>query len=340
MRPLCPVLSLLITMSPFFGCTYKAEPADGKQSCADGPKECPDGYVCSNNFCYHSGVLLPQGGSVGGLPGINGAGGFGGGGGLGVIGVSAFGGIPTKIGTGGIGAAGGFVTIIGAGGTPSYTSIVRVDGGVGGLGGSTARKSDAGAASLHVATFLYGEATGPITGFGWIALGALDWVTDPTCGYYGALITKTAPCLDTTNWNSPTALCISATIPALPAIPIQADYDNNWGIQIGVNANEIPGFPIGKAYSKIAISVSGSPTAGLRIELHRAGDGDAVTYCATNTGLAMKLTSFNTACWDNSGTAFLATDAPNIDKIGVQVSSTATAISVANLCLNSITFGD
>jgi hypothetical protein len=337
MRSLHPVLFLLITMTPFFGCTYKAEPADGKQSCADGPKQCPDGYVCSNNFCYHSGVLLPQGGSVGGLPGINGAGGFGGGDGL-IIGASAIGGIPTKIGTGGIGAPGGLVTIIGAGGTPSYTSIVRVDGGVGGLGGMSGGKVDAG--GFHTVSFQYGAAYGPITGFGWIALGAFDRVTDPTCGYYGAPITKTAPCSDTTNWNSPTALCISATIPALPAIPIQADYDNNWGVQIGVNANEIPGFPIGKAYSTIAISVSGSPTTWLRVELHRVGDPDATTYCATNTGLAMKLTSFNTACWDGSGTAFLATDAPNIDKIGVQVSSTATAISVANLCLNSITFGD
>jgi hypothetical protein len=327
-------LFLLITMTPFFGCTYKAEPADGKQGCAAGPKQCPDGYLCGlDNFCYHSGVPLAQGGSVGGLAAINGAGGF-------FMSTGAIGGMVTKIGTGGMGAAGGIVTIIGAGGTPSYTSIVRVDGGVGGSGGSTARKLDAGAASLHVATFLYGEATGPITGFGWIALGALDWVTDPTCGYYGAPITKTAPCSDTTNWNSPAALCISATIPALPAMPIQADYDNNWGVQIGVNATITPGEPIGRAYSTIAMSFSGSPIAGLRVELHRAGDSDATTYCATNTGAPIPLTAFNTACWDNTGIAFTATDAPLIDKVGVQVSSTLAAITVANLCLNSVTFGD
>jgi hypothetical protein len=239
-----------------------------------------------------------------------------------------------------MGAAGGFVMILGTGGTTFHTSVVRLDGGVGGSGGSTARKSDAGAASSHVATFLYGEATGPITGLGWIALGALDWVTDPTCGYYVAPITKTSPCLDTTNWNSPTALCISATIPALPAIPLQADYDSNWGVQIGVNATITPGEPIGRAYSTIAMSFSGSPTAGLRIELHRAGDSEATTYCANNTGAPIPLTTFNTACWDNTGTAFTATDAPLIDKVGVQVSSTLAAITVANLCLNSITFGD
>jgi hypothetical protein len=95
MRSLHPALFLLTVLTPLFGCTYKAEPADGKQGCAAGPKQCPDGYVCgSDNFCHHSGVPLPQGGSDGGLPGINGAGGkatgdAGGTGGTGWSGVGA-----------------------------------------------------------------------------------------------------------------------------------------------------------------------------------------------------------------------------------------------------------
>jgi hypothetical protein len=106
MRSLHPVLFLLTVLTPFFGCTYKAEPANGKQGCAAGPKQCPDGYVCGlDNFCYHSGVPLPQGGSAGGPAGINGAGGFVGGGGL-IIGASAVGGMVTKIGTGGTGWTG------------------------------------------------------------------------------------------------------------------------------------------------------------------------------------------------------------------------------------------
>jgi hypothetical protein len=54
----------------------------------------------------------------------------------------------------------------------------------------------------------------------------------------------------------------------------------------------------------------------------------------------MNLTSFNTACWDGSGTAFTADDASQIDKVGIQVSSTKAAITVSNLCLKSITFGN
>ena len=340
MRPLHAVLFLLAGLTPFFGCTYKAEPANGKQTCADGLKACPDGYVCGlGNLCYQIGA--PQNGNPGGsLAGINGAGGFvGGGGGGGAIGISAAGGTATKIGTGGIGAAGGVVTTLGTGGTTFRTSLVRLDGSVGGSGGSSGKKVDAGGVS-HVATFQNGQASGPITGYGWISLGALDRLTDPTCGTYRTPITNTTPCLDMTNWNPPTALCISATIPALPTQPLVSDYDNNWGIEIGVNATTVPGESIGRAYSTIAVSLSGSPTAGLRVELHRAGDLDTTTYCANSTGAPIPLIYFNTACWDNSGTAFTAASAPLIDKIGVQVSSTQAAITVTNLCLNSITFGD
>jgi hypothetical protein len=176
-----------------------------------------------------------------------------------------------------------------------------------------------------------------MTGWGWIAMGVLDNASDPTCG--GTPITKATPCMSGTTWNAPDALCVTGTIPALPASPVQKDYDDNWGIQIGVNANADDTVAIGTSFSTIQVTLSGMPLSGLRVMLHRKGDGEAVSYCAANTGAAMQLTSFNTACWDNSGTAFAAADAPNIDKVGVQVSSTAAAISVANLCLSKITFG-
>jgi hypothetical protein len=54
----------------------------------------------------------------------------------------------------------------------------------------------------------------------------------------------------------------------------------------------------------------------------------------------MNLTSFNTKCWDGSGTAFTAADAPLIDRVGVQVPSTKAAVTVTNLCINSVTFGN
>jgi hypothetical protein len=64
-------------------------------------------------------------------------------------------------------------------------------------------------------------------------------------------------------------------------------------------------------------------------------------YCATITtsGAPIPLTNFNTACWDNSGTALKATDVPNIDKVGVQISSDLTNVYVvSNFCLKSIAF--
>jgi hypothetical protein len=176
-----------------------------------------------------------------------------------------------------------------------------------------------------------------MTGWGWVALGALDVITDPTCA--GVPITKAKPCFTSPSWNSLTALCISGSIPALPAAPVQSDYDNNWGIEIGVNANPDDTVPIGEAYSTIAVSVTGTPTVGLRLILHRLGDPGNIAYCAGYTGATMKLTSFNTRCSDNSGVFFTAPDAPKIDKVGVQISSTFSAITVTNLCLNCIIFG-
>jgi hypothetical protein len=121
---------------------------------------------------------------------------------------------------------------------------------------------------------------------------------------------------------------------------MQPDYDANWGLQIGVNTNADDSIALGQSFSTIAIVVDGSPTAGLRIELHRQGDPEATTYCATNSGAAMNLTSFNTACWDGTGTAFTADDVPKIDKVGIQVSSVKTPITVANLCWHQIVFGN
>ena len=99
MRSLHSVLLLLTTVTPFLACTYKAEPVDGKQACAVGPQVCPDGYVCSVGFCYHSGVQPggSEGGSRGGLPVTGGAVSFGGGGGMGGTRIVGTGGIGGEI---------------------------------------------------------------------------------------------------------------------------------------------------------------------------------------------------------------------------------------------------
>jgi hypothetical protein len=234
-------------------------------------------------------------------------------------------------------------------------------GGGGGQGGSTPGNCPDDPGSSGVINFCNGKAQGTMTGYGWVALGELDTISNPTCKTDSdptAPITKAAPCNTQTNWNAEDALCIDASIPALPASPVQADYDANWGVQIGVNTSEPPaasgGTPLGGSWTSVTITMSGSPTTGLRAELHRNGDGDNATFCANMTsGTKIALTSFSTQCWSGcpSGSQapsglqdvsvcypLTADDVAKIDKVGVQVSSTASAITVSNLCLKEIKF--
>ena len=211
-------------------------------------------------------------------------------------------------------------------------------------GGGTPATGGSPAASGNVVTFSAGQAQGAMTGYGWVAMGtAGDAVTDPTCddsttgGSKTTPITGAAACNTQTNWNSTTALCMTGTIAALPAVPTQADYSSNWGLEIGVNANSDAVSAIGVAHTSINVGVT-NPATGLRVNIHRKGDPDTTPYCASYTGSAIPLTSFNTACWDNSGTAFTAADAANIDKVMIQVPSSGTAVTVTNMCMTGITF--
>jgi hypothetical protein len=135
---------------------------------------------------------------------------------------------------------------------------------------------------------------------------------------------------------------VSGLIPALPAVPVQADYNDNWGIQIGVNAKEPPTTGLGRTYSTISAVVSNVPSSGFRFMLHRKGDPDGTTYCLNDvpSGKVMTLKSFNTKCWGDPTTVYLQdTDIPTIDKVGVQFSSSSKPITLNDTCLSSITFG-
>ena len=122
--------------------------------------------------------------------------------------------------------------------------------------------------------------------------------------------------------------------------PADSDYTSNWGVQVGVNAKD-PKAAIGTAYKTITISVSGSPTTGLRAIVHRSGDPDPTSYCAAMTpDTAIDLTTFNSKCWDSTGDNLTAADTANIDQVSVQVTSSDTAIPVSSLCLTKIAFGN
>jgi hypothetical protein len=244
--------------------------------------------------------------------------------------------------SGGTVSNGGYVTFGGAptfGGTPSKGGAVSV-GGSASFGGAV---SNGGAPttfpSSNIVTFSAGSAEGAMTGPGWVAMGPMDAVKSPSCG--GVPITSSAPCMTSTTWNSPNALCVTGYIPALPAFPVQTDYDNNWGIDLCANATQFPGGTLGAYYGTIAIDLTGTPTTGLRLMVHRKGDLDATWYCAfLMSGTPIRFASLNSACWDGTGMAFASADVPNIDRVGVQMPSAATAITLNNLCMTRIIFGN
>jgi hypothetical protein len=210
----------------------------------------------------------------------------------------------------------------------------------GGTGGASGTTCTAGEKQV---CFKDGKAEGAMTGYGWVALGMLDTLTDPTCDTDRHAIDSAHACTTMTNWSTSGSLCISGTIPALPAAPVQSDYDNNWGIQIGVNTSEPPGITLGKPYTSMAITVAGSPLTGLRAIVHVKGEPAGQAYCAElMSGQAIPMTKFNLECWNGDAAApskaLTADNVPNIDKIGIQVSSTSTEIKVDKLCLQSVAF--
>lgn len=82
-----------------------------------------------------------------------------------------------------------------------------------------------------------------------------------------------------------------------------------------------------------------TPKTGLRLVVHRRGDSTSTGYCALITsGTFVSFSSLNTACWDDSGTRLMASDVSKVDRIGIQVPSGPSRITLNKLCLTSITF--
>lgn len=332
--------SLLAAVLAQAACSYDPQPLDGQQACYSGTdkQSCPDGYVCAGNgYCYHQGNQPVFPGGSGGVVTSTG--------GAGTSVVTSTGGAVT--GRGGSGGSGGVVvtTVIGSGGRPATGGVVAssstgrggavTTGGVTSTGGTSTPPN-----SGSVVTIANYQAQGAMTGFGWIALGALDTVSDPTCKSPAGPIVNGVRC-DFTQWSTPTAYCMSGYVPIVPPNPTKTDYDNNWGIELGINATPDGTGVLGQSFSSIAVTIaSSSSISGLRVSTHRLGDPDDTNYCAPLTsGVQTPFSSFNSACWDGSG-AFLSTsDVAKLDKIMVSVpSSTLSAIRIDNLCITGITF--
>jgi CheY-like chemotaxis protein len=232
----------------------------------------------------------------------------------------------------------------GSGGTAETSSAVGTTGGAIGAAGGTSGGTitggvGGGAIGANMVAFSSGKAVGAMTGEGWVALGSLDTITSPDCGSAHIPISSATPCA--TNWSTTDSLCITGFVPGLPSTPTTTDYDNNWGIQLGVIASADSGGTLARSYRTIAFTTSGMPTAGVRAVVCRSNDPAGTTYCANiSSGTPINLTAFNTHCWDGSGTSLQPSDVPTIARIGLQISSTSIATTVTNFCLRSIVFGN
>ncbi len=150
------------------------------------------------------------------------------------------------------------------------------------------------------------------------------------------MITSNLVCSDY-KWPTEFGLCVSGSIPALPAEPLQSDYDINWGIMVGVNVSDIEGCNLAGTFKTVMFGLDGSPQTNLRAVVHLHRDSDQITYCAPVTSdVKIPFTSFNTECWDGSGIQLTQDDVSEIDKIGIHIVSALYEIQVPKFCLGAI----
>ncbi|MGD0835219.1 MAG: hypothetical protein ABSB49_01075 [Polyangia bacterium] len=234
----------------------------------------------------------------------------------------------------------------GSGGTSSASTTSSGNGGATGAGGSstvsgggsTGTSSGSGPSGTAV-TISTGKGVGAMVGYGWVSLGSEDTISSPECGT--AAITSATSCAATT-WSTTSSLCVSGSIPALPATPAATDYADNWGLEVGLNATSASPQTsgLGQSFKTVTIAVTGTPTTGLRAQVHLNGDPAATTYCYTYSTGAMPLASFAQDCYNTTPTELIsASKLSTIDQVMVQVPSAAAAITVTNLCITGITFG-
>jgi hypothetical protein len=349
MRQTLPLL-IASTLLAYLGCSKAIRIAQGDENGQCYPNQsCNGDLSCSSGICMHADPSATGGAggtggatSTGGQP-SQGGGSSGGSGGNDSGGTTGSGGATG--GSSGDTSSGGAA---GSGGADSGGS--SGSGGGAGSGGSSGGSGGGAAGSTgtcgpgpgsNAVSFCNGLALGAMTGYGWVALGSGDTISNPTCDTAQAPITSLASCAANTNWSRTDALCMSGLIPALPPTPLDADYKSNWGVQVGVNSKDPIAAMGGSGWKTITFTMSGSPTSGLRAILHKSGDAEGAGYCAPMTpGTAIPITTFNSKCWDSTGDLLTDTDGANIDQVGVQVSSTAAEIKVESLCMTKLEFGN
>ncbi len=134
-------------------------------------------------------------------------------------------------------------------------------------------------------------------------------------------------------------LCISGNVMALPSMPTQADYSNDWGCGIGINLDQSADGGTPAPYTLtgtgVTVGINATPSCpsldNIRVVLT---DGAAMTqYCAPITpGVEIPWADFNTTCWMPSTGTPLA-GPPSSVALKVQFVTTATACTFTNFCL-------
>jgi len=232
-------------------------------------------------------------------------------------------------------------------------------------GGSTGNGGSSGGGSTGSCTagsdsacFSSGQASGLMTGYGWIAMGQYNSASQPVCdnttngGTASETISKDKPCPSTggkTVWSTPdSGLCITGSVPKVgtTAGVSGLDYTGYWGLEVGANVDTSSGTIDISGYTSVAFSYNDSaitsPAGLIRGEIHVKGHTPAdESYCAilSGSGKGTVLTTFNTQCWQGgAGVALTAADMKNIDQMGVQISSDSADHTVSGFCWSGITF--
>jgi len=132
------------------------------------------------------------------------------------------------------------------------------------------------------------------------------------------------------------ALCISGTVGQVTG----NDYTDDWGCGLSVNLNQAMGTGTTAGFytltgTGVIVDTTTVPSCTTaRVVLDQNG---TTTYCAALTpGVEIPWSTFNTACWNNSGTAL--TGPPTSQAIKIQfVASAMQACPFTNFCVTGMT---
>jgi hypothetical protein len=131
-----------------------------------------------------------------------------------------------------------------------------------------------------------------------------------------------------------TGVCITGTVGSVGNPP---QYSVNWGCGVGFNIDQAmganpPANAVALPGSGITVTTSAVPACTTaRVILDNGG----TDYCAPLTsGTMIPWSTFNTKCWDGTGTAM--SGAPTSAKVRVQFVTAMTACQFSNFCITAV----